>query len=183
MHQPSDYFQEGEIDFGILYRQHAPAVLRYLNARLTIKEDAEDLLVEVFLASLKNPALRKMNAPEQQAWLFRVAHNKLVDHYRLNRQHAGRSSIDDYMETLIDDDVYQLPEQLTLRHEDHANLRTHIGKLNTFQQEVLQLRFAYGMHSSEIGMKLNKKATAIRATLSRTLNTLRSLYEQQEEHD
>jgi RNA polymerase sigma factor (sigma-70 family) len=181
MHQPGDYSQHEEIDFGVLYQRHAQAVLRYLNARLTLKEDAEDLLVEVFLASLENPTLQRLHATEQQAWLFRVARNKLADHYRLNRQQTGNASIDGFSETLMDNDVYQLPEQLTLRNEDHARLMAHIGTLKPLQQEILQLRFAYGMHSVEIGKRLNKNATAIRATLSRTLNKLRSCYEQQEE--
>ena len=180
MHQPNDHPLNEEIDFDILYRNHARTVLRYLNTRLTLKEDAEDLLIEVFLASLQNLAVQKLNTTEQRAWLLRVARNKLADHYRLNHQWSGSVSIDDLTDTLTDDDIYQLPEQSTLRHEDHSRLMAHIGTLPTLQQEILRLRFAYGMHSPEIGKRLDKNATAIRAILSRTLNKLRLIYKKQE---
>lgn len=174
-----------EIDIGILYQRHAQTVKRYLNTRLTIKEDVEDLLVEVFMASLKKPTLQNMGSHEQLTWLLRVARNKMVDHYRSNRRYRDQSSIDEIIGVLEEDNIHQLPEQLTLHYEDYARLRTHIRKLNALQQEVLQLRFVYDMHSVEIGKRLNKNASAIRAILSRALNKLRSLYEQQEEeqHD
>jgi RNA polymerase sigma factor (sigma-70 family) len=105
----------------------------------------------------------------------------MVDHYRSNRQYRDHSSIDEIIGALEEDDIYQLPEQLTLRSEDYAHLRTHIRKLNALQQEVLQLRFVDDMHSIEIGKRLNRNASAIRAILSRALNKLRSLYEQQQE--
>jgi RNA polymerase sigma factor (sigma-70 family) len=182
MHQLGDSSKDEEIDVGILYQRHARAVLRYLNARLTIKEDAEDLLIEVFLASLHHPTLLKQNASEQLAWLYRVARNKLVDHYRhRNQQIDITASDDDLINMLMDEDAYRLPEQALLRREDRARLLAHIGTLNAIQQEVLKLRFAYGMHSAEIGKKLNKNAPTIRAILSRTLNKLRSRYEKQEE--
>ncbi|BCL80075.1 hypothetical protein ccbrp13_25400 [Ktedonobacteria bacterium brp13] len=58
---------------------------------------------------------------------------------------------------------------LTRKIERQPSIET----LKPLQQEILQLRFAYGMHSVEIGKRLNKNATTIRSILSRTLNTLR----------
>ncbi len=180
MHQPDDSSTNEESDFDLLYRKHALTVLRYLNAHLTLKEDAEDLLIEVFLASFQNLAVQKLNIAGQQAWLLRVARNKLADHYRLNNQQRVRVPIDDFTETLTDDDIYQLPEQSILRQEDNTRLMAHIETLNALQQEVLRLRFAYGMHSVDIGKRLHKSAPAIRAILSRTLNQLRLSYKKQE---
>lgn len=183
MHQINGTSRNEEIAFDLLYHNHALTVLRYLNAHLTIKEDAEDLLIEVFLASVRNTPVQKMNSNEQRAWLLRVARNKLADHYRLSHQRVNRVSIDDLVETLTDEDINQMPEQSTLRREDYMHLIAHIETLNTIQQEVLQLRFAYGLHSAEIGKRLNKNATTIRAILSRTLNQLRVKYEKQEVQD
>lgn len=182
MYQPDNDVHHEETNAGVLYHRHAPAILRYFNAHLTIKEDAEDLLVEVFLASFENHLLYQMPSSEQRAWLLSVSRNKLVDHYRLGSKRPGRASLEDAIETLMDDDISRLPEQLVVRQEDHARLRAHIETLKARQQEILQLRFAYGMHSVEIGKRLNKKATAIRATLSRTLNQLRLRYEGQEDN-
>jgi RNA polymerase sigma factor (sigma-70 family) len=183
MHHPDDSSVTEEIDFDLLYHKHARTVLRYLNAHLTLKEDAEDLLIEVFMASSQNRVVYKMNSAEQQAWLLRVAHNKLADHYRLHNQQRVRVPIDDFTETLTDDDVSQLPEQSILRQEENTRLMAHIKTLNALQQEILLLRFAYGMHSVDIGKRLQKNAPAIRAILSRTLNQLRLSYKKQEIQD
>jgi RNA polymerase sigma factor (sigma-70 family) len=183
MHQPDHSSLNEESDFTLLYRKHALTVLRYLNAHLKLKEDAEDLLIEVFLALFSNLAVQKQSDAEQRAWLLRVARNKLADHYRLGNQQRNTVPIEAFAEMLIDDDIHQLPEPSILRHEDHAHLQAHIETLNGLQQEVLRLRFAYGMHSGEIGKKLNKNAAAIRAILSRTLNQLRLSYKKQEIQD
>src|SRR5437899_1968427 len=65
-----------------LYQLHAPAILTYLRRHLATKEDAEDLLLEVFVAAVENHMLPDMELGRQRAWLQQVAHNKLVDHYR-----------------------------------------------------------------------------------------------------
>jgi RNA polymerase sigma factor (sigma-70 family) len=183
MHHPDDSSVNDEMDFDLLYHKHARMVLRYLNTHLTLKEDAEDLLIEVFLASSQNLVVYKLKSAEQLAWLLRVAHNKLVDYYRLSNQQRVRVPIDDFAEMLMDDDVSQLPEPSILRQEEHMRLRAHIETLSTLQQEILLLRFAYGLHSVDIGKRLQKNAPAIRAILSRTLNQLRLSYKKQEIQD
>jgi RNA polymerase sigma-70 factor, ECF subfamily len=180
MHHPDCSSVNEEMDFDLLYHKYARTVLRYLNTHLTLKEDAEDLLIEVFLASSQNLVIFKLKSAEQQAWLLRVAHNKLADHYRLHSQQRVRVPIDDFTEMLMDDDVSQLPEPSVLRQEEHMHLRAHIETLSALQQEILLLRFAYGMHSGDIGKRLQKSAPAIRAILSRTLNKLRLSYKKQE---
>ena len=180
MYQPdSPPLQEG-IDFDLLYRTHARTILRYLMSRVALKEDAEDLLIDVFLASFRNLKRQQMSHAEQQAWLLRVARNKLADHYHRSHPEAKYHLIDEVFETLTEEDISQLPEPSTLRQEDHLHLMKHVRKLNALQQEILRLRFAYDMPSADIGKRLNKNATAIRATLSRTLNKLRVIYEKQE---
>ncbi|BCL77842.1 sigma-70 family RNA polymerase sigma factor [Ktedonobacteria bacterium brp13] len=183
MHQPHNSSLNEGIDFDLFYQKHALTVLRYLNARLTLKEDAEDLMIEVFQASFQNLTVQKLGFTEQQAWLLRVARNKLADHYRLQQQRTSSASIDAVADVLMVDDIAHQPELFILRKENHSSLMAHIGTLDALQQEVLRLRFAYGLHSGEIATRLNKKAPAIRAILSRTLNKLRLRYKKQEEQD
>ncbi|BCL79330.1 sigma-70 family RNA polymerase sigma factor [Ktedonobacteria bacterium brp13] len=180
MRQPNSPALREDIDFDLLYRTHARTILRYLTSHVSLKEDAEDLLMEVFLASFRNLTRQQMSHAEQQAWLLRVARNKLADHYHLNHSGTKHLLIDEVVETLTEENISQLPEPSTLRQEEHLHLMAHIRTLNTLQQEILQLYFAYGMHSTEIAEKLNKNATTIRAILSRTLNKLRLIYEKQE---
>src|SRR5260370_17137665 len=70
-------------DFGgSLYTCFAGTIFTYLSQQVPNEQDAEDLLLEVYLAALKNDSLSTMSAPSQLAWLRRVARNKVIDRYR-----------------------------------------------------------------------------------------------------
>ena len=161
----------------LLYQQYAPVILAYLDRRLSVKEDAEDLLLDVFLAALQQQGWMRLAAGEQLAWLRRVAHNKLVDLYRHTARHPVTGLQE--MPEALDDDDHLLPEALALRQEAQALLSQNIAALPRQQQEVLRLRFAEGLHTKEIGLRLNKTDTAIRILLSRALNRLRRSYAHQ----
>jgi RNA polymerase sigma factor (sigma-70 family) len=160
-----------------LYRCYAPGILAYLRRHLPMQEDAEDLLLEVFLAALENePRLATLSEDEQRAWLGTVARNKMIDQHR----RAGRRRILPLEEAkgTLDDDEEKMPEEVVLRDEEHDHLRSHLQLLSATQREVLQLRFTWGLRCAEIASVLNKREGAIRTMLSRSLNTLRGFYEQ-----
>ena len=70
-----------------LYQDHAPAILAYLRLRVAPREEAEDLLLEVFLAALERGDLLEERSLEmQRAWLLNVARNKIADHYRRSKR-------------------------------------------------------------------------------------------------
>jgi RNA polymerase sigma-70 factor (ECF subfamily) len=65
-----------------LYQRFAPAMFAYFLKQTASREDAEDLLLEVFLAALEQGKLAEMDEGKQQAWLWAVARNKAADHFR-----------------------------------------------------------------------------------------------------
>ena len=67
-----------------LYREHAPAVLGYLRARRA--PDAEDLLGEVFLQLARDLSGFEGDARAFRAWVFTVAHHRLLDDVRKRRR-------------------------------------------------------------------------------------------------
>jgi RNA polymerase sigma-70 factor (ECF subfamily) len=166
-----------EYRLAMLYQKYAKAILTYLDRRISIKEDAEDLLLEVFLAALENQVWTTMTDGNQLAWLRRVARNKLVDHYRHKTRHPVTALQE--MHEILDEDENLMPEYLALRQEAQDILYRKIATLPHLQQEILRLRFAQGLHTKEIALRLNKTDTAIRILLSRTLNQLRRSYDQQ----
>jgi len=167
-----------DAEFTELYQRHAYTLLNFIRRYVTTHEDAEDVLLEVFIAALEQDALASMHADEQLAWLRRVAHNKSVDSYRrsLRRSSMPLEAISEQ----VCDDEEQNPEQLALRSEAHVWLRTHVADLSELQQEVLALRFASGLRCVEIARRLNKREGAVRMLLARSLNLLRGIYHQQE---
>jgi len=162
-----------------LYQRYAPELLLYIRRHVPSQEDAEDVLLEAFIAALENPRLSDMSQQEQLAWLRRVAHNKFVDFYRRSTRHSS-ISLEDVQQELYDEDDHA-PEILALGHEEHAFLCTHLASLPKIQQEVLRLRFAEGLHCPEIARRLDKSNGAIRTMLSRVLNLLRNIYANSEE--
>jgi len=161
----------------LLYQRYAPAIFANLRQHTASREDAEDVLVEVFLAAMEYTKFSAMSEQEQQAWLWRVARNKVVDHYRrsVRRQSVTLEHVAD---SLYDDDQ-QAPEQVMLRQEEYIHLRTHLQSLSPLQQEVLQLRFINDLRCAEIASRLGKREGTIRVMLSRALNLLRGIYQQQ----
>src|SRR5258708_10256006 len=65
-----------------LYERFAVTIFQYLCQQVSNEQDAEDLLLEVFLAAFQDESLSNLPAERQLAWLRRVAHNKVIDRYR-----------------------------------------------------------------------------------------------------
>lgn len=161
-----------------LYQRHVYTLLSFIRRYVSTLEDAEDVLLEVFMAALERNVLADLSEGEQLAWLRRVARNKCVDVYRRSQRHSALS-LESVAETLYEDDE-RTPEQVALRSEEHALLRAHLADLSEPQQAVLRLRFGYGLRSAEIARRLDKSEGAVRMLLSRALNLLRGTYEKQE---
>jgi len=160
-----------------LYDRYARIILAYVRLHTDSREDPEDPTLEVFLAALERDNLSALVEDEKLAWLTRVAHNKLIDSYRRSARHP-MVALDQVAETLFEDDELA-PEQVALRHEEHAHLQVAIKRLSGPQQQLLQLRFGYGLRFAEIAVLLNKREAALRKLLSRTLTFLRATYDQQ----
>jgi RNA polymerase sigma factor (sigma-70 family) len=162
-----------------LYRYYASGILAYLRRHLPTQEDAEDLLLEVFLSALEHEThLANRSEDEQRAWLVTVARNRMIDYYRrTKRRHLLP------LEMAEDPPGCQenTPENLIVREEEHELLRLYLQRLPTTQQEVLQLRFTVGLRCAEIASILNKREGAIRTMLSRALNTVRGFYQRKDQ--
>lgn len=158
-----------------LYQQHAPGLFAYLRQQTRAREDAEDALVDIFLAALESDLLEQMDEKRQAAWLWRVARNKVIDLYRRS-QRRQNVALECVAETLYEDDALD-PELLALQQDEYALLLQHVQGLPALQQETLRLRFANDLRCSEIAARLGKREGAVRVILSRTLNALRRIYE------
>ena len=160
-----------------LYDRYAHVIFAYVRLHTDSREDPEDLTVEVFLAALERDNLSALAEDEKLAWLTRVAHNKLIDSYRRSARHPI-VALDQVAETLFEDDELA-PEQVALRHEEYAHLQAATKCLSGLQQQLLQLRYGYGLRFAEIAVLLNKREAALRKLLSRTLTFLRATFDQQ----
>lgn len=157
-----------------LYQRHAASIFTYLRLHMPSREDAEDLLVDTFLAALESKTFHTLSQEQQRLWLWRVAHNKVVDRHRSSK-HRPMFTLDDIAEDVFYDEE-QAPDMLAERSEEYLRLYRHVKELPQLQRQALRLRFVEGLRCSEIATKLGKREGAVRTLLSRTLNVLRSAY-------
>lgn len=151
---------------GQLYDLHQPAVLRYLWVRLGEREAAEDLTGEVFLRMLRAlPGYRDQALPFR-AWLYRIARNLLVDHWRQAGVRAASAAADPPAAEA--DLPAEIEQRLTL-----AELQTALAALDETQREVVTLRFLAGLSIQETAAALEKTEAAIKALQHRGLTGLR----------
>lgn len=173
-----------EQEMAHLYRKYAPGMLTYVRMRVPSPEDAEDLVVEVFLAAIENAKFTVLSEKAKQSWLWRVTRNKVIDAYR--RMKTRQSvTLDHVAEGLFEDEMFS-PEYSALRQEDYMDLYAHLQSLPRLQQEILRLRFGQDLSCSEIATMLGKQENVVRVTLSRSLNLLRKIYRrrgEEQEHD
>src|SRR5262249_47198820 len=110
----------------VLYQRFAPVLFAYLYRHTSSREDAEDLVLEIFLAALERPGFAILSAKDQEGWLWSVARNKTIDHYRRSARRLG-VRLDLVLDDLYERDEYA-PEHVTLRREEYARLRANIAQ-------------------------------------------------------
>ncbi len=155
-----------------LYQRYARTILMYIRPQVATLEDAEDILVEVFLAAVQQPLVATLSEKEQWYWLRRVAHNKIIDAFRHNQRYKilPLKEASDYFY-----DERCSPEQIALDQEQLIQVCLHINTLSKPQQQVLTLRFTYNLPIKEIAARIGKSETNVRVLLSRALKQLRKV--------
>ena len=165
---------QAEQEMALLYRKHAPGLLAYVRMHIASAEDAEDLVVEVFMAALENAKFAALSEKEKQLWLWRVTRNKVIDTYRRAKTRQN-VTLEQVADSLFEDEMAG-PEHAALRQEDYMDLYAQLQRLPLLQQQILRMRFGQDLSCSEIATRLGKQENVVRVTLSRTLNLLRKIY-------
>jgi RNA polymerase sigma-70 factor (ECF subfamily) len=155
-----------------LYRRHADAIFRYVYYRLGDEVVAEDLVGDVFVRMLEGlPSYQDTGRPFE-AWLYRIAHARVVDHYR--REKARRStSVDEELAAGEEGD----PDRLAAHRDDARRVWKALVDLTDDQQQVISLRFIAGYSTAEVAKLLGKTEGAVKALQHRALASLRRLLE------
>jgi len=154
--------------FAELYDHFFPKIYHYIYFRVNNKEMTEDLVSDIFLKALKS--LKSLKKPgDFQSWLFSIARNALIDHYRK----AGRKK-EEVSEAISDDYTVRsdTPEDYILVAEHSHEILEALKILSPEQKEVVQLRFIHELKLKEIAGVMNKSEGAVKGLLYRGLNKL-----------
>ena len=177
--QANRHMAQAEQEIELLYRKYAPGLLSYVRMRIASEEDAEDLVVEVFVAAIENAKFTALSEKEKQSWLWRVTRNKVIDTYR--RAKTRQNVTLEHVADVLFEDEMASPEYAALRQEDYMDLYAHLQSLPPLQQQILRMRFGQDLSCSEIATTLGKQENLVRVTLSRSLNLLRKIYRRRRE--
>ena len=155
-----------------LYDLFALPIFAFICQQISNTQDAEDLLVEVFLAAFNNEALFSLPAERQLTWLLRVTRNKMVDRYR----HLALLKLVPIELASEVEDGESTPEQYMELQETYERLYRALEQLLPLQRELIRLRYTKSLSFFEIARILEKSEGAVRKLYERTLQQLRGIY-------
>jgi len=154
-----------------LYDRYASRIYAYIYRRVGDARLAEDLTGDVFVRVLQAIQAERFWHTSFQSWLYRIAHNLVVDFYR-RRPAVQDWQLDEGLMAAHDDLDSALTERLS-----HRRLRAAISRLTPEQQQVLTLRFGEGLPAREVAEILDKSVGAVEALQHRALAALRRVLE------
>jgi RNA polymerase sigma factor (sigma-70 family) len=150
--------------FARLYDRYVQRLYHYCYHRTNNVRDAEDLTSQVFLAAMEAfPHYRQDG--HFAAWLFTIARNKVVDHYR-------RAADLPLEEAVLPSAHSDLASEAESSQQRESLLRA-LRELPEDEQELIRLRYAAGLSFAEIGRALHKSEDAAKKTLYRLLGRLK----------
>jgi RNA polymerase sigma-70 factor, ECF subfamily len=151
-----------------LYRGHVDRIYAYLAASVGNRQDAEDLTTQTFVRMIESLDRFQPRATPFAAWLFRIARNLAIDHFRSTARTRARVGIPDDHAASRNESAED--EALTVL--DREVLREELATLPLAQREVLMLKFVCGLTNPEVAAVLAKSEGAVKALQRRALATL-----------
>ena len=155
--------------FGLLYERYVAQIYRYLYYRTGNPQDAEDLTARTFYRALEHlPRYQERGLPFT-AWLYRIAHNIVVNWQRDRRRRPviALDRVVTYAGAEGD------PQGALEEQEDREQLLRAFRRLSPERQELLILKFVEGMSNAQIGAIMGRSEGAIKSLYHRTLLELK----------
>ena len=150
-----------------LYLLHFDRIYSYLHLSVGNRHDAEDLTTQTFLKMLEAIGRFRWQSVPFSAWLFRIAHNLAMDHFRAQRR------------VQTEDEVPEPPgheessaEEQAMDALGQAGMLALIERLSAEQRQVLTLKFLFGFANAEVAGILGKTEGAVKSLQHRALASL-----------
>jgi RNA polymerase sigma-70 factor (ECF subfamily) len=171
-----DRAQAGERDaLEELYLIHFDRIYGYLHVSVGNRHDAEDLTTQTFLKMLESIGKFRWQSAPFSAWLFRIAHNLAIDHFRANKRWQPEEDVPE-----PDADDSTSAEAGAFESIGRRSMLELIEDLSPEQQQVLTLKFVFNFANAEAATILGKTEGAIKSLQHRALVSLQKQLEQRE---
>lgn len=156
---------------GELYDRYAGRIYTYVYSHVGNEELAEDLTAEVFVKVLDAIKADKIWQLSFSGWLYRIAHNAIVDYYRRNDPQRGLP-LDERIVAASDDPVTTVEGMIKNQAVGAA-----LSRLTHEQKSVIELKFFEGFSNLEVAAIMGKTEGAIKSLQFRALAALRRVLE------
>jgi RNA polymerase sigma-70 factor (ECF subfamily) len=167
-------YREGDLAaFEALYARHKGALYRYLQRISHSREAANDLFQEVWSRVIASRASYEPRA-QFTTFLYRIAHNCAVDHFRRAARHR-ESQMQDVQD--IEDEIATSdprPDDVLSHAQLQAQLREALDRLPAEQREVFVLYEESGLSLDDIGRVTGVEMETAKSRLRYAINKLRS---------
>ncbi len=150
-----------------LYLIHFDRIYSYLHMSVGSRHDAEDLTTQTFVKMLESIGRFRWQSAPFSAWLFRIAHNLAMDHFRARRRWQPEEEIPE--QAGVEEDS---AEEQALASIGDASLLELIARLSPEQRQVLTLKFVFRFSNGEAAAILDKTEGAVKSLQHRALATL-----------
>ncbi len=159
--------------FNRLYNDYHNDVFKFLIYLLRDRDQAEDLMHEVYVRVLKAYSGFEGKSSEK-TWLFSIAKNVAIDHFRKNtvrRKHAFDRFDWEKSELIA---TGTLPEESTIMNEEMSELLSALDKCTGDQKMVIHMRFIHDLSIFESAEILGWTEGKVKTTQHRAINALRN---------
>ena len=151
-------------NFAELYEQFLPKVYRYISYRISDVPTAEDLTSSVFEKALSKFKTYSQQKAQFSTWIFTIARNTLIDHYRAR---GSRPTV------TLEDPAALSVEDATVAADESRHLNACLAKLSPQEQEIISLKFGAEMTNRQIAATLALSESNVGVILYRSMRKLR----------
>lgn len=165
------------LHFAALFDDHYPKLYAYIRSRVADRQTAEDLTAASFERAFSRHHSFDPAKASFATWLFRIAHNLVINHYVASRRQPVTYDFDEVDPVAA---ASPSPEQQLLRQEQYRLVNETLTTLTERDQEIIQLRFFGRLTNREIAevLELNEKTVSV--IILRALQKLKARMERQE---
>lgn len=153
--------------FGELYDVFFPQIHKYVYYKVS-EEHVDDVVSAIFIKTWSKLNKYKKKTCSFGSWVFRIAHNTVIDHYRTNKEFY------ELEERIADDNQALSPERLTDMTLTGERVHRALGKLSDKYQEVILLKFMNDMSNPDIADIMKISESNVRTLQHRALKQLKS---------
>jgi RNA polymerase sigma-70 factor, ECF subfamily len=150
-----------------LYLLHFDRIYSYLHMSVGNRHDAEDLTTQTFLKMLESIKRFRWQTAPFSAWLFRIAHNLAMDHFRASRRWQPEEAVPEPV-----GETEPSAESAALQSIGRQSMLELIEGLSEEQKQVLTLKFVFSFANADVATILGKTEGAVKSLQHRALASL-----------